>query len=125
MYWLDGSDPAKTKVTYTSASGRSEVEVSITGTLNSSDIPNIGDAETITIGTAVTELPYNAFSGGTSITTVTVPTTVVTFGTNPFNGCSSLTNVIFVDRTTAEAPDYSQWDSDITLTFSDGSITTP
>ena len=44
-------------------------------------------ATSITIPNGVTEIPYDAFRGCSSLTSITIPDSVTSIGTDAFNGC--------------------------------------
>lgn len=54
----------------------------------------------LTMGSGVTQIPGNIFSGCTRITTVTIPAKCTSIGRSAFYGCSSLTTVTFSGTST-------------------------
>lgn len=90
-----------TTVSYTQESGLSNwseytsdtIEGSSTSPYYTTQIPNVQNAQTISIGENVTSIGNYAFRGCTSLATATIPNTVTSVGTYAFYGCSSLANV--------------------------------
>ena len=90
-----------TTVSYTQASGLSDWSEYTSNTISGSSsspyyttqIPNVQNAQTISIGGNVTELGNYAFRGCNYLATVTIPNSVTSVGTYVFYGCSSLVNV--------------------------------
>ena len=98
-----------TTVSYTQASGLSNwsgytsdtIEGSSTSPYYTTQIPNVQNAQTISIGGNVTSIGNYAFRGCTSLTTASIPNTVTSFGTYVFYGCSSLENVTIPNSVTS------------------------
>ena len=71
------------------------------GEMSSADIPNIGDAKSVSIGSAVTSIGSRAFMSCTSLTSVTIGNGVTRIGINAFIRCTSLTSVTIPNSVTS------------------------
>ena len=65
----------------------------LVGELSSSDIPNIGNATSVRIGSAVTSIGNGALSECFNLTSVTIPNSVTSIGNGAFYNCTRMTRM--------------------------------
>ena len=82
-----------TVVKYTAASGLPDWEGDIIGELTSSSIPNKSDIAEVEIGSHVTRIGFDAFSGCNGLTSVMIPGSITSIVDSAFMDCSSITSV--------------------------------
>lgn len=99
----------ETLVRYTAESGLDDwigiITGEIAGTSSSpyytSQIPNIDQAMSISLGNGVTSIGYRAFLGCSDLTELTIPNSVTNIGESAFQNCSHLTSVTISSSVTS------------------------
>lgn len=115
-------DPRLTLVTYV---GGHEAQYSLSGTLNSQDLPSRSAIHYVRIGSSIDEIGYrafrgmeflmgveipdtvaaigaDAFAGAEGMTDIEIPSSVSSIGSDAFFGCSTLSSVMFEGKTLEE-----------------------
>ena len=118
----------ETKVKYTAASGLSDEEWDIVGEFTNSSITNRSIIAELEIGSHVTSIGHDAFSGCSALTSVTIPDSVTSIGVYAFEECNSLTSATFFGKTMTTVQgmaNYSSWilPSGCVIHCTDGDIT--
>lgn len=83
-------DPSLTLVTYV---GGHTAQYSLSGTLNSQDLPNRDAIHYVGIGSSIDEIGYRAFRGMEFLTGVEIPDTVEAIGEWAFAGAERMTDI--------------------------------
>jgi hypothetical protein len=82
----------------------------------------------VTIGSGVTDIGTQTFSGCTALTSVTIPDSVQSIGTNAFFGCTALSSLIFEgDAPTTVGSNWAQGSTNMVVYYNEGAngFTTP
>ena len=83
-------DPSLTLVTYV---GGHTAQYSLSGTLNSEDLPNRDVIHYVEIGSSIDEIGERAFRGMEFLMGVEIPDTVTTIGTSAFSGAEGMKDI--------------------------------